>query len=68
MSAIPTRKLTAAEYLARERAATHKSEFHRGEVFAMAGASRDHNAIKDNLIGELFGRLKGGPCRSYSSD
>jgi Uma2 family endonuclease len=68
MSAVPKRKLTEAEYLALERAAEFKSEFYNGEMFAMAGASREHNRIKENLIGELFGRLKGGPCRTYSSD
>lgn len=68
MSAIPKKKLTEAEYLAIERAAEFKSEFHDGEMFAMAGASRQHNEVKENLIGELFGRLRGGSCRTYSSD
>lgn len=68
MSAVPKTKLTAAEYLARERAAEFKSEFFNGEMFAMAGASREHNTVKENLIGELFVQLKDGPCRSYSSD
>ena len=35
-----SRRLTAAEYLARERAAETKSEYYAGEVFAMTGASR----------------------------
>lgn len=68
MSAVPKRKLTATEYLAIERAAPFKSEFYDGEMFAMAGASRMHNTIKENLIVEIGQRLKGGPCRSYSSD
>lgn len=68
MSAAPKRKLTAAEYLAIERVAEFKSEFFNGEMFAMAGASREHNTVKDNLIGELYGQLKGGPCRTCSSD
>jgi Uma2 family endonuclease len=70
MTALPTPrpKLTPAEYLAIERAAEFKSEFLNGEMFTMAGASPSHNAIKENLIGELYARLKGGPCRSYSSD
>jgi Uma2 family endonuclease len=68
MTAVPKRKLTPAEYLAIERDADFKSEFLDGEMFAMAGASPFHNAIKENLIGELYPRLKGGPCRSYSSD
>lgn len=69
MSAAPKpRLLTAAEYLAVEKAAPHKSEFYHGEMFAMAGAARAHNEAKENLIGELFVRLRGGPCRTYSSD
>jgi len=68
MSAVAKRKLTPAEYLAIERAAPFKSEFFNGEMFAMAGATPAHNTVKENLIGEIYGRLKGGPCRTYSSD
>jgi Uma2 family endonuclease len=68
MSSAPKKRLTVADYLAIERHAAVKSEFVNGEMFAMAGASREHNRIKENLIGELFNRLKGGPCRTYSSD
>lgn len=68
MSAIPRTMLTEADYLAIERKAEFKSEFYRGEMFAMAGASREHNVVKENLIGELYARLKGTPCRSFSSD
>lgn len=68
MSAVPKLQLTPAEYLARERTAAFKSEYYRGETFAMAGASREHNSAKENLIGELYTRLKGSPCRTYSSD
>ena len=68
MSALPKRKLTAAEYLMIERKAEFKSEFFNGEMFAMSGASPPHNFIKENLSGELYARLKGGPCRSVSSD
>jgi Uma2 family endonuclease len=69
MSALPKpRKLTAAEYLLIERHATGKSEFYHGELFAMAGASPQHNAIKENLIVELGVRLRGTGCRTASSD
>jgi Uma2 family endonuclease len=68
MTALPRKKLTPAEYLAIERNAEFKSEYLNGEMFAMAGASPAHNAVKDNLIIQLGGRLWGGPCRSYSSD
>ena len=68
MSAALKPKLTVAEYLARERTAAFKSEYYRGETFAMAGASREHNRVKENVAGEVFNRLKGSPCESYSSD
>jgi len=68
MSAVPKKKYTEAEYLELERASDVKHEFYNGEIFAMAGASRQHNELKENLGGEIFNRLKGGPCRTYGSD
>jgi Uma2 family endonuclease len=68
MSAVAKQKLTPAEYLAIERKAEFKSEYYAGEMFAMAGARFPHNAIKDNLIVELGSQLRGGPCRTLSSD
>jgi Uma2 family endonuclease len=68
MSAAPKRKLTAAEYLVIERAAPLKSEFFYGHMYAMAGASRFHNRIKENLIIETGSRVKGGRCQTFSSD
>jgi len=68
MCAVPKTRLTAEEYLVRERKADFKSEFYQGEMFAMAGASRFHNRAKENMIIEVGSRLKGGPCQSFSSD
>jgi Uma2 family endonuclease len=68
MSAVPKRKLTPAEYLAIEKSATSKSEFFNGEMFAMAGASRLHNRVKENLSVRIGSQLLGGPCQSFSSD
>ena len=67
---LPQRKpvLTAAEYLRIERAATYRSEFFRGEMFAMAGGSPKHSRIKTNVLGELQNRLKRMPCVPYDSD
>lgn len=61
-------RLTEAEYLARERKAECKSEFYRGEMFAMAGASREHNLISLNISGEARNALKGRSCETYQSD
>lgn len=69
MSAAPKpRKLTVAEYLASENAAERKSEFYDGEMYLMAGASPEHNLVKENLSVELGARLKGGRCRAVSAD
>ena len=68
MSAMPKLSMTSADYLAKERRAEYKSEFFRGEMFAMAGASRFHNRVKDSLIAELRAAFKGGPCTTFSSD
>ncbi|HEX4610807.1 MAG TPA: Uma2 family endonuclease, partial [Urbifossiella sp.] len=68
MSTAPPRKLTAAEYLAIERAAPFKSEFYAGKMFAMSGASPAHNTIKDNLIVSVGSSLRGSGCRTLSSD
>ena len=68
MTAIAKKKLTEAEYLAIEHKAEFKSEFYNGEMFTMAFSSPKHNRIKENLIIEIGSRLKGGPCRTYSSE
>jgi len=57
-----------AEYLARERRAEHKSEYFRGEIFAMAGGTEQHNLIVLNLGSELREQLKKRECRVYPSD
>lgn len=69
MSAVPKpKKLTVDEYLAIEEAAEFKSEFYDGEMFLMAGASREHNVVFRNLFGQLFKRLEGGPCELFAAD
>jgi Uma2 family endonuclease len=60
--------ISPEEYLAAEREAQTKSEYLDGRVYAMAGASRAHNAIVANLIAALHPSLKVGPCRVYPSD
>jgi Uma2 family endonuclease len=64
----PTQRFTPEDYLRREREAAQKHEYYHGEVFAMAGGSPDHALIASNVIRELGNRLKGNPCRVYSSD
>jgi Uma2 family endonuclease len=68
MSTLPKKIYTPQEYLERELRSDFKSEFFRGEIFAMAGASREHVRVRENLIIEIGGRLKGGPCQTLSGD
>ena len=59
---------TPEEYLALEREAETKSEYINGEIYAMAGASREHNLISSNLARELGNQLRERPCETYISD
>ncbi len=68
MSSVPLRKLTSEQYLEIERQSDFKSEFYKGEMFAMSGASRLHNTIQANLIRRLNERLDGSPCQAVGSD
>ncbi|MCY2988676.1 MAG: Uma2 family endonuclease [Planctomycetota bacterium] len=68
MSAVPTPYLTPQEYLVRERRAETKSEYLRGEVFAMSGASREHNLIAANTARQLGNQLRDRKCEVYQSD
>jgi Uma2 family endonuclease len=68
MCALPKHYLTPEEYLALERQAETKSEYFRGEVFAMAGASFAHTSISFNLLVSLAPQLKRGLCTARSSD
>lgn len=68
MSSLAETYLSPEEYLERERKAERKSEYFRGQVFAMAGATREHVVIVTNLVGELRQQLRGRPCDVYSTD
>ena len=56
------------EYLEWEKRNEIRHEYVGGRVFAMAGASDDHNRIAGNVFGELFVRLRGGPCEAFMND
>jgi Uma2 family endonuclease len=51
------RRLSAAEYLAAENDGSWRHEFINGAVFAMAGASRWHNLIRNQLVSRLMGHV-----------
>jgi Uma2 family endonuclease len=61
-------RLTFDEYLEIESKAEFKSEFVNGWMYAMAGASPEHNQIVGNVVTEFNMQLKKRPCVVYPSD
>jgi Uma2 family endonuclease len=68
MSAVPKPYLTPQQYLARERQAETKSEYLRGEIFAMSGASFEHNRISVNTVIALGTQLRNRDCDVFTGD
>lgn len=68
---MPSRKtagfISVAEYLEGERHATIKHEYIGGDVYAIAGASRNHNTLTFNLA-SLIGPRLSPPCQGFGSD
>ena len=68
MSTLSKTYLTPEEYLEIERKAEFKSEFYRGEMYAMAGAREGHNSIVWNATLEIGQHIRSKPCKGYSAD
>jgi Uma2 family endonuclease len=68
MSTAEKRSLSSEEYLAIERQAETKSEFYRGEMFAMTGASRKHNLLGSQMCRLILNQLDNRPCEAYLAD
>jgi len=65
----PGRDYSFEDYLAAERECIDaKHEYVAGHVFAMTGASFNHNLIALNVASELRQQLKARPCTVLSSD
>lgn len=56
------------EYLALEEKASAKSEYFRGQIYQISGASLNHNRITVNLTGLLYRALAGKSCEVFSGD
>ncbi|WP_020558802.1 Uma2 family endonuclease [Thiofilum flexile] len=60
--------LTPSAYLMLERQSTERAEFINGQIYAMAGASREHNQLVFNLTGLLHAQLRQKPCSAFVAD
>lgn len=68
LSSQRTHSISVDDYLRDELAREFKHEFLEGQIYAMAGASRNHQLIISNLIAVFVQHLKGTPCDTYASD
>jgi len=59
---------TVEEYLELEQTSDIRHEYFAGEVFAMAGSSKEHNIISGNVYSRLRSQLRGSSCNVFMSD
>jgi len=60
--------ISVEEYLEGERLSEIRHEYVAGKVYAMAGASDDHNRIAINIVSQLVERLRGKRCEPFGAD
>jgi len=65
MSTLPKHFITPEEYLEIERKAETKSEYYRGEMFAMSGASRYHSRLTTRLSKLIGNHLDERRCELH---
>lgn len=61
-------QISEEEYLQGELISDIKHEFIDGEVYAMSGASKNHDRIATNISSKLLTLLQHSPCEPFSSD
>ncbi len=59
---------TPEEYLALEETAEYRSEYYRGEIFAMSGGSANHNRISGNIYTAMNIAFENKPCEAFITD
>jgi Uma2 family endonuclease len=68
MSTQPIPRLTPEQYLKIERAAEFRSEYIEGQMFAMAGGTRNHARVVSNASARIHEQLRGTRCEVVGSD
>ena len=68
MQAQEQHQISPEEYLIGERESDIRHEYFAGEIFAMAGASREHNQISTNIVRLLGNQLLEKPCSVFAGD
>ena len=60
--------ISPQEYLERELVSEVRHEYFAGEIFAMAGASVEHNRIVGDIFTALNVHLRGKQCEAFMND
>lgn len=60
--------ISEQDYLDGEKISEIKHEYIDGEVYAMAGASKNHQRLLGNVFSALHNHLKNTPCEAFSFD
>jgi len=60
--------ISAEDYLEGERRSEVRHEYVGGQLYAMAGASDEHNRIVGNIFSALHERLRGKRCEPFMAD
>lgn len=68
MSAVPEQCLSLEEYFKLEESSDIKHEYCQGSVFAMTGASKNHNLVAIAVGSILYSQLIEKPCQPYPGD
>ncbi|WP_428353900.1 Uma2 family endonuclease [Methyloprofundus sp.] len=67
-SVIQQTAVSIEEYLKDELAGDIKHELIDGQIYAMAGASANHERIANNISRRFGNHLEGSPCEPFGSD
>ncbi len=60
--------ISVDDYLNFELSSDSKHEFYAGEIFAMTGASINHNLLSLNIANQFMNKLKDTPCQTFMAD
>nr|WP_295770586.1 Uma2 family endonuclease [Rhodoferax sp.] len=66
--AVPSQKMTLAQFLAWEENQTERHEFYRGETFAMVGGTARHNRVILNLASRIGDHLDDTGCQVFAEN
>lgn len=65
---LATAFISIQDYLKAEEKSQIRHEYLGGQIFAMSGASEEHNRIAGNIYSRLLAHLRGSGCKTFMSD